>query len=220
VAADREMPLTEHLRELRSRIIRSIVAVLVCTFLSFGLLYEVMKQVLVAPLDALDPDTKNVFARYNPVVRRLRPFLTREGQTEPLRLHAMRVTEVFVVKFKIALLTGFILSAPYVFYQAWAFVGAGLLERERRAILRYLPLSLGLFLAGLAFAYFVAVPVALLYLVSVDPEIKMVLMYGPYFGLMVVMLGMFGLAFQMPLVAMVLATLGILPARTLAGKRR
>ena len=214
------MTLIEHLGELRGRIIRALVALALCTFLSFGVLYEVMKQVLVAPLDALDPNTTNIFARYSPVVHRLRPYLTKGAESGPFRLHAMTVMDVFLVKFKLALLGGFILSAPYVLYQMWAFIAAGLLERERRVVFRYLPLSLALFLAGIAFAYFIAIPTALLYLVSVDPDIKFVLMYKPYFSLIVVTVALFGVAFQMPLVAMALAQMGIVPARTLARQRR
>jgi len=214
------MTLTEHLAELRSRIIRSLVVVTLCTLLCFGLAYDASKQILKAPLDALDPNTSNVFAKYNPVVARLRPYIAKGADPQSVGLHAMTAMEVFTVKFKLAVLCGFLLGAPYVLYQAWAFIGAGLTGRERRAVLRYLPLSILLFAAGVAFAYFIAIPIALLFLLSVDPDVKPVLMYRPYFTMVVTSVGLFGLAFQMPLVAMALARVGIVPARTLAKNRR
>ena len=220
MAEDARMTLIEHLTELRARVIRSLAAVVLCAVLSFALFYDVMKEIIRAPLDSLDPNTTNTFAVYNPVMERLRPYLAEKVLDQPVGLHAMTAMEVFIVKFKLAVLGGLILSAPFVLYQVWAFIGAGLTERERRGSLRYLPLSLILFLAGVAFAYFLAIPIALLFLLSVDPDVKPVLMYGPYFTLIATTVGLFGLAFQMPLVAMALARLGIVPARALAEKRR
>ena len=202
------LTLVAHLVELRRRVLRSLVALLLATCLSFGLLYDVMKQVVQAPLGALDPDTTNVLARYNPVMTWLRPHVARAGAPVALRLHAMTAAEPFLVKFKLSLLCGLILSAPFILYQGWAFVGAGLIERERRAVRRWVPLSLLLFLVGVAFAYFVALPVALCFLLSVDPEIEPLLMVGPYVSMVAVTVALFGLAFQMPLAARVLAGLG------------
>lgn len=214
------MTLTEHLAELRSRLIRSLVAVALCTFLSFSLLHGVMKEVIRSPLDSLDPNTTNTLAKYNPLVDKLRPHLTDGANPQTFGLYAMTAMEKITVKFKLAVLCGFILSAPFVLYQGWAFIGAGLTRREHRAILRYLPLSITLFLIGTAFAYFVAIPVGLLFLLSLDPDVTPMLMYGPYFSLITTSVGLFGLGFQLPLVCMVLARLGIVTARTLVRNRR
>ncbi len=214
------MTLIEHLGELRRRIIWSLLAIAACTVLGLGPLYGVMKDVITGPLNTLDPHTTNVFARYNPVVAMLRPYLTQGSGPQQVSLHNMTVMEVFTVKFKLALLCGVLLSAPFTLHQGWAFVSAGLTKRERRGILRYLPLSVALFAGGVVFAYFLAIPVALLFLLSVDPDVTPVLMYGPYFSFIAITLVAFGVAFQMPLVALVLARLGIVPARTLARNRR
>ena len=219
MSAESQMTLIEHLRELRSRIIRALVVLLVMTFLCFGLFHEVTKRILWAPLEALDPDTSNVFAEYNPVVARLRPFLAGEGTPRRVDLHALTVTEKFTVKFKLALLSGFILAAPYLLFQMWAFIRSALTQRERKSVTRYFPLSVLLFFAGVAFAYFVALPIAMLFLLSVDPEVKPMLAYTPYFRLLVITIVAAGLAFQLPLVTLALASLGIVPARTLARNR-
>lgn len=226
MAQKEQMTLLEHLEELRRRLFKSAVALLLCTGLCFVAAYEPLKLVLRGPLDALDPQTTNPYARHNPVVQRLRPYVANpaadkgDGATRNVKLHQMRVTETFSVKFKLCALAGFILGAPYLLYQVWAFIGAGLLPRERRMALTYLPLSVGLFAAGTLFAYFVAMPLAMLFLLTVDPDIEKVLMYGEYFSMLVMAVGMFGLAFQLPLVTMALARLGIVRAQTLRRSRR
>lgn len=220
MSSGRQMTLIEHLAELRSRLIRSMIALALCTFVSFGLFYDVMKDIIGGPLDALDPNTANVFARFSPVVDRLRPYIVKEQVTVNVDLHAITLMEVFTVKFKVAILCGIILSCPYVLYQAWAFIGAGLTRRERRAMWRYLPLSVILFLLGVLFAYFVAIPIAVLFLLTVDPAIKRVLTYGPYFSTVLRVVVAFGAAFQLPLVAMALASLEIVSAEAMAKGRR
>jgi sec-independent protein translocase protein TatC len=221
MANESKMTLLEHLDELRSRIVKCLAVFLLCTGLTFAFGYLPIKQILVGPLDALDPNTSNPIARFNPIVNLLRPYLT-QGRNEPgpVTLHALTVMEVFMVKFKISLLGGLILSVPVLFYQGWAFIGAGLLGRERRVLLTYLPFSLGLFVAGALFGYLVAVPIALIYLLGVDPEVELMLTYAAYFGTTTLMIAMFGLAFQLPLVTMALSRLGILPAQTLVRSRR
>ena len=216
---DSHMTIVEHLMELRRRLIWSVVVVALCTLLSFWFLYDVSRDVLRAPLDALDPDTTNVIARYNPVVGPLRPYLAQEGVPKHVDLHGTTLAEPFTVKFKLALLCGALLSAPFLLYQAWAFLRAGLTRRERKTLSTYFPLSLALFIAGVAFAYFVAVPVAALFLLSVDPEIIPILTYAAYFRLVALTVGLFGVGFQLPLVAMALARLEIVSARTMARNR-
>ena len=102
----------------------------------------------------------------------------------------------------------------------WAFVGAGLLRREKRYVLLYLPFSLVMFVAGMLFAYFVALPVAMLYLLTLDASVGYLLNYLPYFKLIVSILAIFGLLFQLPLVMMVLVRLGMVEVRTFSHYRR
>ena len=214
------MSLLQHLEELRRRLLRSGLAFVVALMLCFYFAYEPMKYALVAPLEALNPETTNVLAKYNPLIRRLRPYLTEGRKTEPVRLYATTIMEKFIVQFNVSMLGGLVLSAPFLFYQAWAFVGAGLLKREKRVFLRYLPLSLGLFLVGMLFAYFVALPIAVIYLLSLAPDIGLMLGFGKYVKTVVWILASFGLVFQLPLVMMALARLGFVAGRTFAHYRR
>ena len=111
-----QMTLIEHLAELRKRLIRSIVAILLFTLLAFALLYEPAKLVLKAPLDALNPETNNVVARYNILMQRLRPYIVRGELPERIQLHQSTLIETFSVKFKLAVVCACILAAPYVLY--------------------------------------------------------------------------------------------------------
>lgn len=220
MADDKPMTLLQHLDELRKRLLRSLLVLLVCVFLAFSFGYEYQRDFFRAPLDTLDPNTANLFARYNPIAKWVRPILAECKVAVPVKLHALTVMETFVVKFKMALVVGVVVAAPFVLYQLWAFVSAGLLVRERGFILKYLPLSVCLFFAGVAFAYLLAVPLALAYLLGIDPEVDLVLSYNAYFSLVLWMVAIMGVAFEIPLVVLALVKIGIVKAATLHRTRR
>jgi sec-independent protein translocase protein TatC len=214
------MSLFEHLGELRRRILRCALMFLVTLVLSFHFAYAPMKYVLIAPLEALDPNTTNVLAGYNPLIKHLRPHIVGADAVPPQKLYASTLMEPFMVRIYMAALGGLILSAPYIAYQAWAFVGAGMLRREKRFVLRYLPFSLIMFAAGMLFAYFAALPVAMLYLPTVDASIGYLLNYLLYFKFIVSILAIFGLLFQLPLLMMALARIGVVEIKTFSHYRR
>jgi sec-independent protein translocase protein TatC len=210
------MTVFEHLGELRRRILRYAFVYLIALILCFHFAYEPMKYVILAPLEALNPNTTNVLAQHNPLLNRLRPHFPDAASIAPVPLYFSRPMESFFVRFNMSLLAALVVTSPYLFYEMWAFVGAGLLRRERLVILRYLPLSLGLFVVGMLFAYFAALPIAMLYLLTLDPEIRWVLMYAPYVKLTVAIMAIFGLLFQLPLVMAALARLGMVTAKSWA----
>jgi sec-independent protein translocase protein TatC len=210
------MTLLEHLGELRRRILRSALVFLFALILCFHFAYEPMKYVLLAPLEALNPDTTNVLARHNPLLNRLRTYFPDATSIAPMPLYFSRPMESFMVRFNMALLAALVVTSPYLFYEMWAFVGAGLFSREKRLILRFLPLSLALFVVGMLFAYFLALPIAMLYLLTLDPGVRWVLQYAPYVKLIVAIMAIFGLLFQLPLIMMALARLGMVTAKSWA----
>lgn len=220
MSEDTPMTLLQHLDELRRRLIRALLVLLVCVFVSFSYGYERQRDFFRGPLDTLDPNTGNVFAKYNPVAQWLRPLLQECKVEVPIKLHALTVMETFVVKFKMALLVGFVVAGPYLLYQLWAFVSAGLLERERRYFLKYLPMSIGLFMVGVAFAYLVAIPLALAYLLGIDPQVELMLSYNSYFSLVLWMVAILGVVFEIPLVILTLVKIGIVKSATLRRSRR
>ena len=125
------LPLTEHLDELRRRLIRSLIAMGVGTALCYSRA-ETLYQWLLAPLTGrLPPDSRLIFTE---------------------------LTEAFLTYFKLSLWGGFILASPVIFYQAWRFVSPGLFRKERKILLVFVAFSTAAFLAGIVFAYYIAVP--------------------------------------------------------------
>jgi sec-independent protein translocase protein TatC len=214
------MTLLEHLGELRRRILRCAFAFLIALILCFHFGYAPIKYVLVAPLEALNPNTTNVLAGYNPLIKLLRPHIPGAENVGPQKLYASTLMEPFMVRIYMAALGGLILSGPYIAYHVWAFVGAGLRWREKRYVLLYLPFSLIMFVAGMLFAYFAALPVAMLYLPTVDVAVGYLLNYLLYFKFIVSILAIFGLLFQLPLLMMALARMGMVEVKTFTHYRR
>ncbi len=125
------LPLTEHLEELRNRLIRSLIAWGVGTALCYSRA-ESLYQLLLLPLtDRLPADSRLIFTE---------------------------LTEAFLTYFKLALWGGFILASPVIFYQAWRFTSPGLYRKERKILFLFTACSTAALLSGMAFGYFVAVP--------------------------------------------------------------
>ena len=141
---------------------------------------------------------------------------------DPGPLRAIGMTEKFFAYLKTALLTAAILSAPVLLYQLWQFIGAGLYTRERLAVARTLPLSLGMFGLGLLFGFKVLVPVALDFLLSYgDPDlVEANVTVSSYLSLLFVLLFVMGLVFQVPLVMTVVARMGLVQPKTFRKNRK
>jgi sec-independent protein translocase protein TatC len=127
-------------------------------------------------------------------------------------LTTLSVQEGFVVYFKVCVVAAIVVASPWLFYQIWSFVAAGLYPHEKRYVNRYLPISVTLFLAGVALCEFVVLPLAISYLLSfnewlgLEPELR--LSEWLSFAIMVPLI--FGVAFQMPLVMLFLNRMGIM----------
>lgn len=131
-------------------------------------------------------------------------------------LHVFEVSEAFTTKFKIALLLGFLGALPLSVYKVWRFVSPGLFARERRAIGPLILLSICLFYAGVAFAYFVMVKLTVAFLFKMmPPSVVATVRLGSYISFVTKFCLTFGLVFQMPLVLAILSWLGLVPARAL-----
>jgi len=131
-------------------------------------------------------------------------------------LQGMGIMEGFMVYFKMSLLCGFILASPWVFYQMWAFIGAGLYPHEKRLVNVYLPYSIGLFIGGTLLCQFVVMPRAVEALlgfykwIDVDPDLRL----NEWLSFALLMPLVFGISFQTPLVMMFLNTVGIVTYET------
>ena len=130
-------------------------------------------------------------------------------------LTTLSTQEAFMVYFKVSLLCGVLLSSPWIFYQMWAFFGAGLYPHERRHIHLYLPFSVGLFLAGAMLCQFVVLPGAVKALlgfnsyVDLDPDLRL----NEWLGFAIMLPLVFGISFQTPLVMFFLNRIGLFTAQ-------
>lgn len=128
-----------------------------------------------------------------------------------LQTKAMATTESFAIWVKASLLVGVILSSPWVFYQIWHFVAAGLYPHERKYVQRYLPVSLGLFLAGASLAFFVVFEPVLDFLLGFNrsqgivPELRI----NEWLSFVLILPVGFGVGFQLPLVMLFLERIGV-----------
>lgn len=192
-----EMPFLDHLEELRWRILWSLLALVVTTGLSFVV---VMKFDFIGLLK-----------------RPIDPYLVQSGG----KLVYLAVTDSFFVTLKIAIAMGLAASSPIILYNLWAFLSPALMPREKRAIVPSLYLGLILFAAGVALAYFIALPFTLKFMLnfqteSLEPQITA----GYYFSFVLKLLVGFGAIFEMPVVILILAAIGLVNSRFLSSKRR
>jgi sec-independent protein translocase protein TatC len=130
--------------------------------------------------------------------------------------------ETITIFFMVCLISGLVLASPWVFYQIWAFVAAGLYRHERRYVKKYLPFSLGLFLAGVFLCFLLVLPVTLKFLLQfnvwlgVAPTLRL----SEWMGFASILPLIFGLAFQTPLVMLFLERIGIFTVDDFKSKRK
>ncbi len=142
----------------------------------------------------------------------VRLFLYHHGQDDPrVRSKSFNFPEAFTVYVKASLLVGVLLASPWLFYQIWHFVAAGLYPHERHYVHMYLPFSLGLFLMGAALAFFVVFEPVLNFLLTfnrslgIDPDPRI----NEWLGFVLLLPVGFGIGFQLPLVMLFLERIGV-----------
>jgi len=190
---DIEMPFLDHLEELRWRIIRALVAVALATIACFFISDFILDFLLVT--------TKNLRTDIN--------------------LQVLKVQTVFIIKLEIALIFGIVLSLPYIFYQIWAFIAPGLLEKERKYVVPVILFATLSFIIGSSFAFFIIVPFALDFFLSLaPPSVTNNIALDFYFGFVVRIVLVFGIVFELPIVSILLTKIGILTPRILKKYRR
>jgi sec-independent protein translocase protein TatC len=144
---------------------------------------------------------------------------TSVAQSRPVTLN---VQEAFMMYIKVAFVAGFIIASPWIFYQMWQFVAAGLYSNEKRYVHVYLPMSVGLFLTGVLFAFYLALPMVLDFLLSFNRWLGVVptIRLSEWVSFVILLPVMFGLSFQLPLVMLFFERIRIFQIDDYRSRRR
>jgi sec-independent protein translocase protein TatC len=191
------MSLLEHLRELRTRLFRALIALGIGGVVGYIIFPDIL-SLLIVP--------------YCQTVDQLRPDGT-------CTLIALRPLEPFSVRIKTSLVVGLFIGGPVIFYQLWRFITPGLTTRERRYALPFVVMSMVMFAVGVLFAY-VVIPQGLLILLDLGgPRIEPMVAANNYLSFFLAMSVAFGLVFELPLILIFLSLAGVVHASSLRKAR-
>jgi sec-independent protein translocase protein TatC len=187
-----EMTVYEHIGELRKRLMFVVVFFLLAFIGSFFLA--------------------------EPLIR----YLQHADEAKELTMNAFRLTDPLKIYLEMMLFISLILTSPLILFQLWAFISPGLLDRERKVTLSYIPISLLLFLGGLSFSYFILFPYVVKFMMNLSNElnIQQVIGINEYFHFLFQLTLPFGLLFQLPVVMLFLTRLGIITPMFMGQMRR
>lgn len=188
-----QAPLIEHLVELRSRLLRAVVAILVIFLALYSFANDIYTFV-AQPLMALLPEGSQMIA------------------TE--------VASPFLAPFKLTLVVAVFAAIPYVLHQAWSFVAPGLYDNEKALAMPILASSVALFYAGAAFAYFAVFPLLFEFFTQTGPEdVAVMTDINQYLNFVLKLFFAFGVAFEIPIATFLLIVSGATTVESLSKKR-
>lgn len=150
-------------------------------------------------------------------------FIQHTGEEEQqLTLNAFNVGDPLTVYLEVTFIVALIVTSPIILYQLWAFITPGLHETERKATLKYIPYAFLLFIGGLAFGYFILFPNVMNFMMKLsnDLAIQQTIGINEYFSFLFKLVVPFGLIFQLPVVTLFLARLGILNPQLMVKVRK
>jgi sec-independent protein translocase protein TatC len=188
------LPLSEHLEEFRTRLVRSLIALAIGTALCYSRAEDIFAALLKPLIESLPGNSRLIFTE---------------------------LTEAFLTYFKVALWGGFVISSPVIFHQIWRFISPGLYRKERKVALACVGWSTAGLVGGMAFGYYVAIPQVFSFFLSFGrsvivpmPSMKEAL------SLVLRLLMIFGVMFELPLVMFLLGRVGVLtPALLRKGRK-
>ncbi len=189
-----KQPFTAHLEELRSRLIKSFIAVTIGFLLSYFFKEKIFEILTLPLIKVMNPGDHLIYTN---------------------------LPEAFFTFLKAAFISGIMVASPYLLYQFWMFVAPGLYDKERRMVLPVLFLSTLFFLGGALFGYFVVFPLGFEFFLSfASDNIRPMPSMKEYLGFASKLLLAFGVAFELPLVLTFLARLGIVSVDMLKRYRK
>lgn len=191
--ANDEMPFLDHLEELRWRLIKSFISILVLTIVAFAF-SDTFLNYLILPAQKINA---------------------------PITLQVLKVQAIFVIKLELSVIVGVVASIPFILYQIWGFIAPGLREKEKKYIWPIIVVAMVSFLVGAAFAYFIIIPYALDFFLGLAPQnISNNIALDYYFGFMVRLILVFGIVFELPVLSMILSMFGLITPAFLRKYRR
>jgi sec-independent protein translocase protein TatC len=236
---DKRMTLSEHLEELRTRVVRSLIALGIALLVTLIFQKPIMK-VMIWPHDwvmeslLLNQTVKVRDSEGQIIEGKPKPGLVDvevgEGTNKKIvkgvpvsekKLNVFGYTEGFFLLFKMALIAAAILASPFILYQVWRFVVVGLYPRERRLVYVYGPVSFILFMIGVLFGFVLLIPISLRFLAEyaldlVDPLFNL----SQYFDLVFFFTLALGAVFELPLAMHFVSKLGLITGAGFAKHRR
>lgn len=192
-AAAAEQPLMTHLIELRNRLLKIVLSVLVI-FLGLFYFANDLYLILVEPLSSILPADGSMVAT---------------GVASP-----------FLVPFKLTIVLAIFLSVPFILHQVWSFIAPGLYQHEKKFAIPLLLSSIVLFYAGIAFAYYVVLPLAFSFFTSVGPQgVTLLPDIANILNFILKMFFAFGIAFEIPIATFLMVLMGFTTVQNLSSKR-
>jgi sec-independent protein translocase protein TatC len=188
-----EGSLISHLVELRDRLLRAVIAVVVL-FIPCAIFQDRLFTLVATPLIDKMPQGTSMIA------------------TSPVA--------PIMVPLKLAFMSAVFIAMPFILYQAWAFVAPGLYKNEKRFAIPLVLSSIVLFYAGIAFAYFIVFPLMFTFLTTTAPQgVQMMTDMGNYLDFVLLLFFAFGIAFEIPVATVLLAATGLVRIETMTKNR-
>ncbi len=185
------MNLSDHLEELRRRLIVVLITVGLFSVVCFFLSDQILELVVLPIMRTVDS------------------------------LYFLSPYEAFMTKVKLSLVAGIVLSLPIIFYQLWKFVSPGLYSNEREKVLPLVFISTGLFLMGVLFAYYGIIPFALNFFLNFQSRSLVPLIsIGSYISFFLSFVLIFGIVFELPVILLGLIALGVMKTDLLIAQRK
>lgn len=187
------MGFLEHLEELRWRLIKSFISIIFGSILSFSFIDEILSILLLPTLET----------------------------TVPINIQVLSVQGMFIIKWFISFISGFVLVLPILTYQLWKFISPGLKVNEKKYVFPVVFFSFSSFIIGISFGYFVMIPFSLEFFSSIgmgNIENNYSIQY--YFSFLSWLLLGSGVIFQLPVVSLMLSALGLLTPAFMRHYRR
>lgn len=193
MSTDQEQPLVSHLIELRNRLLKSVLLVL-ALFLSMFYFANDLYLIMVEPLSNLLPNTGDMIAT---------------GVASP-----------FLVPFKMTMVLAILLAIPFILFQIWSFIAPGLYQHEKKFGIPLLISSIILFYAGIAFAYFVVLPLVFGFFTATGPDgVSFLPDIANILNFILKIFFAFGIAFEIPIATFLMVLTGMTTVQSLSEKR-